>query len=854
MLGQGGFDKMNQQLDKTMRLVQGEKKTPRCYVRTLVMLEDSLAATLANKETKKKMSSTNSKALNAMRQRLKKHNVSYEAAIAAWRESPRSDSEEDDDESDESEDDNIDVEDEAEPEEDEADRGKSKSQKAFDREFMKDPTKVTYAMVSAKLLEISASRGKKGVDRQEQVDQLSYLARVAQTPAQALEVMTAVVSAQFDLTPSMATHMPVEVWRACVANLHQIFAILSSYPNIKMADVIDESKMENKRLDGDGELVPLPEGEADPEVHVHGNLVSFLERLDDELFKSLQCIDPHTVQYMDRLRDELVYISLAQASMSYCVTVEDGRALARVLLRVLEHIYYKTDAVYAATTRIHLEMTKKVAEEAAAAKAQGAAAAEQIAAQEADCVETTGDVPILPEPEWFKLSMIESELPETVAGFTKKLSATIYKLGDERTKARCMLCEIYAKALAGNFHRARDLLLMSHMQESVQQMDVATQILFNRAMAQLGLSAFHAGLIREGHSCLSELFIGGRVKELLAQGVSMQRFHERDPEKEKLERRRQMPFHMHINLELLEAVHLICAMLLEVSNMAINAHDLRGKLFSKPLRRLLDINSRQPFTGPPENVRDHAVVATLALAKGDWQTALDMLLSLNAWKLLPEQQRVETLTMLKAKVQEEALRTYLLTYATYYSSLSLEQLCSMFELSEQTVHSLVSKAMLSGELHASWDQPTRSIVMHNIEPTRLQRMALALSEKVQQLAEANERAVDSTGGMRMEGVDGDDGGDRRSGGRGGRGGRGRGDYGGFGGGGNGRGGRGGGRGRGRGWGGAGRRGGGVFSGGGGFQDRHGRERYGYSNVGAFSYAERSSRYQDSAARVPFGGF
>ena len=155
---------MNQQLDKTMRLVQGEKKTPRCYVRTLVMLEDSLAATLANKETKKKMSSTNSKALNAMRQRLKKHNVLYEAAIAAWRESPRSDSEEEDDESDESEDDNIDVEDEAEPEEDEADRGKSKSQKAFDREFMKDPTKVTYAMVSAKLLEISASRGKKGVD------------------------------------------------------------------------------------------------------------------------------------------------------------------------------------------------------------------------------------------------------------------------------------------------------------------------------------------------------------------------------------------------------------------------------------------------------------------------------------------------------------------------------------------------------------------------------------------------------------------------------------------------------------------------------------------------------------------
>jgi len=263
---------------------------------------------------------------------------------------------------------------------------------------------------------------------------------------------------------------------------------------------------------------------------------------------------------------------------------------------------------------------------------------------------------------------------------------------------------------------------------------------------QLGLSAFCHGMIPEAHGCLSEVLSGSRVKELLAQGITSSRYTDRNPEQEKEERRRQIPFHMHINLELLEGVHLVCAMLLEVPNMAETPLDMsKRKLISKSFRRTLDHMDRQLFTGPPENTRDTIMTAAKALMRGDWRRCWQLIEPMKIWKLLPKQ--TEVMGLLHSKIQEEGLRTFLFTYSPYYDALSHKELCEAFSLEHGRVHSIMSKMMINEELHASWDQPTNCVVMHQVEPTRLQSLALQFADKANTFVENNEKLLDfRTGG------------------------------------------------------------------------------------------------------------
>lgn len=729
---------------------------------------------------------------------------------------------------------------------------------------------LTAALLNRKVQEIASSRGRRGTDARQLLRQFEGLSRLSMRfgPRVEVPILMYVISAQFSLQRTMDDYMDTATWRSCSTYLERISNVIVDGGFKLGVETIDEADMilgagggNAKRMKGmkaaamgvggamaavaaDEKFINPHTSEAETEderderlrveredamtddekktIPVVGSLSMHMSRLEEEYTKSLQKISHHTQEYVTRLRDESKLVSLLGKTQTYFEREGMINEAAQMAQLHIEHIYYRHDSIGRQVDKA-AEFYDKFGE---VAILHPVCVTKHAATGTAIDTATTHPAASLGKPVLDDAASVAENTD--YSALVGRLCTYIYKHGTDVAKKRSTICHVYHHALHDRFIEGRDLLLMSHIQEVIYDVeDITTMIMFNRMMVQLGMCAFREGRIWEAHQCLTEI-CSSRVRELLAQGMSMGRYSDKTPEQEKAEKRRQVPYYQHINLDLLEGCHLISAMLLEIPNIAAasvsgGVDSRRLRPISRSFRKYQDIYSHQVFTGPPEQTRDHVMRASTALSKGDWKTCVDLCTCLEVWDLVPGEGSAEGIkTMLASKIKLEGLRTYLFAFSPQYESLSLSQLCAMFEMSKNEVHSVVSKMIINRELLASWDQPTETIVLRKADPSPVQLMALQYSEKAVHLVEANERLLDAFTGRRDEWRGG------RGGGRGGRGdgggGRGRGRGGGRGsynnqggynnnngrGGGGGRGGRGG-RGRGGGRGGRGGRGRGDYN-------------------------------------------
>lgn len=640
---------------------------PNFYYKLLGDLEDfNNEATINEKESGKKLNAAQSRAFNTFKQRIKKQIKEYQPYIDLYRAEPE-------------------LFDNEEP----LDHLITPAVSAKEAET--GANKVL-SPIFATLKQIAETRGKKNIDKYEQISELEGLVKDGQKPFELISAYQMLLSIRFDASSNQA-FMPNDLWKQNQSDINSLLDLLES-----KSSEYQVSELGTATEDIDIEPAPNANG-----VRViYGSIASYVERLDDEFTRSLQNSDPHSIEYIERLKDEGDLYKLLVRVQVYVESTtpesirgnSEGEQLARIVSRRLEHIYYKPDQLI------------KVNESEAWKSINGTSS---IVGKDA----------------------APSDVINKLTEFLSKQQNPIYS-------KRGLLSSIYYYAVNNKYQIARDLFLNSQVYASIHHADSSLQVQYNRALVQLGLGAFRAGEIEESHQALNEITNSQRLKELLGQGFSSKYPSQATTaEKQKL-----LPFHMHINLELLECVYMTSSLLIEIPALAAASNspkDSKRKASLKSFKSKLEFHDRQYFTGPPESIKDHLVHASRSLQKGDWSKAYQLLASIKIWKLLPDSENL--LVMLKNQLKIEGLRTYIFTYKSVFSKLSVAKLSQTFDTDSEKVVSILDKMVESGDIQGSFSEEKTFInfVTDERQRTKLQELAIVLNEKVRLLTEKNEK-------------------------------------------------------------------------------------------------------------------
>ena len=201
-------------------------------------------------------------------------------------------------------------------------------------------------------------------------------------------------------------------------------------------------------------------------------IVNFIDKLDQQLFKAFQVLSNTSIEYLQRLRDECILIKMCDSVIDYLRKHDDKQKIAHIGLIKLDHIYYKHDSIY--------EKTK----EALKGKAD----------------------------KLKDLYFIEGASADVVNDLVVQVITTC----DRKMKIKATLLQVYHLSIHNKFYEAKDLLMKARLSHIITKQQISNQILYNRAIVQIGLSAFRLGLFDECNQILVDVCQSPKLKESLA--------------------------------------------------------------------------------------------------------------------------------------------------------------------------------------------------------------------------------------------------------------------------------------------------------------------------------------------------
>lgn len=530
-----------------------------------------------------------------------------------------------------------------------------------------------------KMFEIYRQRGKKISDKIILATFIEFKNLVDLTDINAAvkaKILLIIILMQVDMF-SNDSALKYDQFKSIVSSFSNLLSLIKENPDVHIQPDISEDQ----------------ENFTNPPYFISGNFIHYIFNIRDELNLILQNTDSYSLEYLSRMKDVLEFDQLVVLLQNYVELYGSETQICEIYMLRIEHAYYKLDQKWL------ISLTEQLS----------------------DLSIDGGNI---------KKDLCTDE------SFLDGLCRYLYAHGTENQKALAMMCQVYHHALHDRFSKGKQLFLRSQLQENIAQYDTNVKIMYNRALVQLGLCAFRKGFYLESYNALKDIQQSGMIKELLAQGLM--RNIERTQKQEMKDRQKLLPFHMHVNLELVECAYLLSILVLEAAYSVSPIREVRNRFSGRGLVFLVRNFEKIPLSGPPESLRECLFAAYKSMRVGDWKGCVDNVKKIKCWKLLVNYNSV--MEILVSKLKQQCLVAYLFVNCGVYTNIKISTLTEKFELNDCEVKALVNRMVVNDAFPAQWNEDSTVLHLHhNMLPNNLDMLCSTFIERLSSQIDQNNR-------------------------------------------------------------------------------------------------------------------
>ena len=145
-----------------------------------------------------------------------------------------------------------------------------------------------------------------------------------------LKIKYSQIIAIYDYNYKVSDAMKPDNWGKLLVHMEELITILLKDPSL----------VKFSTTESDENLSEAP-------YSIRGSILIITEKLDEEFTKMLKEADPHSNEYVERLKDEPKVVNIITKLKTYLETIKAPTdELCLIYLRVVEHMYYKLDVKY----------------------------------------------------------------------------------------------------------------------------------------------------------------------------------------------------------------------------------------------------------------------------------------------------------------------------------------------------------------------------------------------------------------------------------------------------------------------------------------------------------------------------